>query len=63
MPLVGIGGSAANFTIHNLSAASYYDDWEAALPPFIHLKSPIEVEACGLPGRDLPSRLRRSLRA
>ncbi|KAE9384229.1 hypothetical protein BT96DRAFT_950703 [Gymnopus androsaceus JB14] len=48
-----IGGSAVN----------YYDDWQATLPPSIHSKSPTQVKAYGLPGQDLPSRLRRSLRA
>ncbi|KAE9387142.1 hypothetical protein BT96DRAFT_1005400 [Gymnopus androsaceus JB14] len=50
-----IGRSAANFTIHNLSAALSCGDWEATLPPSIHSNSPTQVEACGLPGRDLSS--------
>ncbi|KAE9386349.1 hypothetical protein BT96DRAFT_949178 [Gymnopus androsaceus JB14] len=50
-----IGGSAANFTIHNLSAALSCGNWEATLPPSIHSNSPTQVEACGLPGRDLSS--------
>ncbi|KAE9384483.1 hypothetical protein BT96DRAFT_1008037 [Gymnopus androsaceus JB14] len=37
-----IGGSAANFMIHNLSAALDYDDWQATLPPSIHSKSPTQ---------------------
>ncbi|KAE9385050.1 hypothetical protein BT96DRAFT_1007443 [Gymnopus androsaceus JB14] len=58
-PWWGIGGSAVNFTFHNLSAPLDYDDWQATLLPSIHSKSPTQVEAYGLPGQDLPSRLRR----
>ncbi|KAE9387018.1 hypothetical protein BT96DRAFT_948681 [Gymnopus androsaceus JB14] len=44
-----IGGSAVN----------YYDDWQATLPPYIHSKSPTQVEAYGLPGRLRRSSVRR----